>query len=66
MQNICIALIGLLLSGCSSFNYDKPDSPTPLISITSFEPKPKIALVLGDLPPFATPLISRKFGLRLI
>ncbi len=48
MQNTCIALIGLLLSGCSSFNYDKPDSLTPLISIPIFEPKPKIALVLGS------------------
>ena len=42
------ALIGLALSGCSSFNYDLADSPRPLLSVPAYEPKPKVALVLGS------------------
>lgn len=37
-----------LLSACSSFNYDKADSPKPLLAVPSIEPHPKIALVLGS------------------
>jgi NTE family protein len=48
MKVFYFAIIGLFISGCSSFNYDKADSPTPLVSVPTFVPKPKIALVLGS------------------
>lgn len=37
----------LPLTGCSPFNYTKPDAPTPLQQIAQINPEPKIALVLG-------------------
>ena len=48
LRLIYTALIGLALCGCSSFNYDLADSPRPLLSVPAYEPKPKVALVLGS------------------
>ncbi|WP_310385346.1 patatin-like phospholipase family protein [Roseateles sp.] len=46
------ALYGLLatlsLSGCTAYNYTAPDSPVPLTTASSTEPKPRVALVLGS------------------
>jgi NTE family protein len=48
MRALYLTIIGLLHSECSSFNYDKADSPTPLVSVLTFVPKPKITLMLGS------------------
>lgn len=48
MRAFCFTIIGFLLSGCSSFNYNLSDSPRPLETVPAFESKPKVALVLGS------------------
>jgi NTE family protein len=36
------------VSGCTSFNYTRPDSPVALTSVPTMDPRPKVALVLGS------------------
>jgi NTE family protein len=35
------------LSGCAAFDYHEPDAPQALVDVPPFEPRPRIALVLG-------------------
>jgi NTE family protein len=44
----CLALSFIQLSGCASFNYTEADSPAPLVSVPSMNPRPRLALVLGS------------------
>jgi NTE family protein len=44
----CLALSFIQLSGCASFNYTEADSPVPLASVPSMNPRPRLALVLGS------------------
>jgi NTE family protein len=41
------ALAGLGLAGCAAFDYDEADAPLALAALAPFEPRPRIALVLG-------------------
>ncbi len=38
----------LLVGGCTAFNYQKMDAPTPLVKVPAMDPPPRIALVLGS------------------
>lgn len=44
----CLAFSFIQLSGCASFNYTEVDSPVPLASVPSMNPRPRLALVLGS------------------
>lgn len=48
MRALYTAMIIFLLSGCSSFNYNESDSPQARSSVPAFDPKPRVALVLGS------------------
>jgi NTE family protein len=36
------------LAGCSAFNYTAPDAPVAQAQVMAFEPRPRVALVLGS------------------
>jgi len=40
-----VSLLGL--PGCAAFDYREPDAPIPLSRVPAFDPRPRIALVLG-------------------
>lgn len=43
-----IALALTQISGCTSFNYTRADSPIALTSVPTMDPRPQVALVLGS------------------
>jgi len=43
-----IALVLTQISGCTSFNYTRADSPIALTSEPTMDPRPHVALVLGS------------------
>ena len=43
-----IALVLTQISGCTSFNYTRADSPIALTSVPTMDPRPQVALVLGS------------------
>ena len=48
LRAVVLALVLSILSGCTSFNYTKPDSPIALATVPIMTPRPQVALVLGS------------------
>lgn len=48
LRAAAIALVLTQISGCTSFNYTRADSPIALTSVPTMTPRPQVALVLGS------------------
>lgn len=45
---LCGLWMAAALTGCAAYNYTAPDSPVAQTAVSSLDPKPRIALVLGS------------------